>query len=56
MVKFGQNKNKIDNIKIIINLVTELKSYMKRYIGSTNNPLIDTFLGSHHLSTLLMLY
>ena len=24
---------------------------MKRYIGSTNNPLIDTFLGSHHLSS-----
>ena len=25
-VKFGQNKNKINNMRIIINLVTELKS------------------------------
>ena len=31
-VKFRQNKNKIDNIKIIMNLVTELKSYLKRYL------------------------
>ena len=31
MVKFGQNKNNIDNIKIIINLLTELKSSLKRY-------------------------
>lgn len=31
-VKFGQNKNKIDNIKIIINLVTELKSDLRRYL------------------------
>ena len=30
-VKFGQNKNNIDNIKIIINLLTELKSSLKRY-------------------------
>ena len=28
-VKFGQNKNKIENIKIIVNLVTELKSHLK---------------------------
>ena len=27
-----QNKNKIDNIKFIINLLTELKSYLKRYL------------------------
>ena len=31
-VKFEQNKNKIGNIKIIINLSTELKSYLKRYL------------------------
>ena len=30
-VKFGHNKNKIDNIKVIINLVTELKLYLRRY-------------------------
>ena len=30
-IKFRQNKNKIDNIKIIINLVTELKSHLERY-------------------------
>ena len=30
-VKFGQNKNKIDNIKIIIHLLTELKSKLRRY-------------------------
>ena len=32
MIKIGQNRNKIDNIKILINLVTELKSYLKRYL------------------------
>ena len=31
-IKVGQNKNKIDNIKIIMNLLTELESYLKRYI------------------------
>ena len=30
-VKFGQNKNKINNINIIINLITELNSYLKKY-------------------------
>ena len=31
--KLGQKeKKKIDNIKIIINLPTELKSYLKRYL------------------------
>ena len=30
-VKFGQNRNKIDNIKIIINPLTELKSKLRRY-------------------------
>ena len=29
-VKFGQNKNKIDNIKIAINLLTEPKSQLRR--------------------------
>ena len=32
MIKIGQNRSKIDNIKILINLVTELKSYLKRYL------------------------
>ena len=32
-VKVGQNKNKIDNIKIITNLLTEFESYLKRYLG-----------------------
>ena len=27
VVKFGKNKNKIDNLKIMINLLTELNSY-----------------------------
>ena len=31
-VKVGQNKNKIDNIKIITNLLTEFESYLKRYL------------------------
>ena len=31
-VKVERDKNKIDNIKIIINLPTELKSYLKRYL------------------------
>ena len=31
-VKVERNKSKIDNIKIIINLLTELKSYLKRYL------------------------
>ena len=31
-IKVGQNKNKIDNIKIIMNLLTELESYLKRYL------------------------
>ena len=31
-VKVEQDKNKIDNIKIKINLLTELKSYLKRYL------------------------
>ena len=30
-VKFGQNGNKIDNIKIIINLLPELKSKLRTY-------------------------
>ena len=30
-VKFGQNRNKIDNIKIIINPLTELKSKLRSY-------------------------
>ena len=30
-VKVERNKSKIDNIKIIINLITGLKSYLKRY-------------------------
>ena len=30
MVKIGQNKDKIDNIKIIINLLAELKLRLKR--------------------------
>ena len=30
-VKVERNKNKINNIKIIINLLTALKSYLKRY-------------------------
>ena len=32
MIKIGQNRSKIDNIKILINLVTELKSCLKRYL------------------------
>ena len=32
MIKIGQNRSKIDDIKILINLVTELKSYLKRYL------------------------
>ena len=31
-VKEGQNKNNIDNIKIIMDLPTELESYLKRYL------------------------
>ena len=31
-VKVERNKSKIDNIKIIINLLTGLKSYLKRYL------------------------
>ena len=31
-VKVERDKNKIDNIKIIMNLPTELKSYLKRYL------------------------
>ena len=31
-IKVGQNRNKIDNIKIIMNLLTELESYLKRYL------------------------
>ena len=31
-VKVERDKNRIDNIKIIINLPTELKSYLKRYL------------------------
>ena len=31
-IKVGQNKNKIDNTKIIMNLLTELESYLKRYL------------------------
>ena len=31
-VKVERNKNKIDNIKIIINSPKELKSYFKRYL------------------------
>ena len=31
-IKIDQNRSKIDNTKIIINLVTELKSYLKRYL------------------------
>ena len=30
-VKFGKNKNKIDYIKFMINLLTELKSKLRRY-------------------------
>ena len=30
-VKVGQNENKIVNTKIIMNLLTELESYLKRY-------------------------
>ena len=30
-VKVERNKSKIDNIKIIINLITRSKSYLKRY-------------------------
>ena len=32
MIMIGQNRSKIDNIKILIDLVTELKSYLKRYL------------------------
>ena len=32
-IKVGQNKNKIDNIKIIMNSLTELESYLKRYLN-----------------------
>ena len=32
-VKVGQNKNKIDNIKIIMDLLAELESYLKRYLN-----------------------
>ena len=31
MVKVERNKNQIDNIKIIINLLTELKSKLRKY-------------------------
>ena len=31
-VKLEQNKNTIDKMKIIINLLTELKSYLERYL------------------------
>ena len=31
-IKIDQNRSKIDKTKIIINLVTELKSYLKRYL------------------------
>ena len=31
-VKVGQNRNKIDNIEIIMNLQTELESYLKGYL------------------------
>ena len=31
-VKLEENKKKIDNLKIIINLVTILKSYLNRYL------------------------
>ena len=31
-VKVERDKYKIDNIKIILNLLTELKSYLKRYL------------------------
>ena len=32
-VKIGQNKNKIDNIKIVMILQAELESYLKRYLN-----------------------
>ena len=31
MVKVGKNENEIVNTKIIMNLLTELESYLKRY-------------------------
>ena len=31
-IKIHENRSKIDSTKIIINLVTELKSYLKRYL------------------------
>ena len=35
-VKVERNKNEINKIKIIINLLTELKSYLKRYLKRRN--------------------
>ena len=34
-VKVGRKKNKIDNIKIIINLLTEVKSKLETYPDRT---------------------
>ena len=38
-VKVERNKSKIDNIKIIINLITGLKSYLKRNSEKTGRTL-----------------